>query len=171
MSKIKTLLQGKGLSHPLHPALVHLPVAAWSLSLVADLSSFFMSYGEAAGTLARMSYWLILVGLIFAVPTAMTGLAEFVDVPPKTKARSVAWAHMSLNVFLIGAYVLQILWRVPGDVSENVLIVNGTCFVLLAISGYLGGRLVYHYRVGVRSYENPQRRTHPEDHRVLDQNH
>lgn len=44
------------------------------------------------------------------------------------------------------------------------IILNG-----LLILGYLGGKLTYHYRVGVRSQENLQRLSHPEDHKVLSQ--
>jgi uncharacterized membrane protein len=34
---IKSFLQGKWLGHPLHPALVHIPVGAWTAALIFDL--------------------------------------------------------------------------------------------------------------------------------------
>ena len=43
---LKALLQGKPLKHPLHPILVHLPIALFLISFLLDIGSFIWGGAE-----------------------------------------------------------------------------------------------------------------------------
>src|SRR3546814_14287794 len=51
-----------GTRHPLHPALVHFPVACWSLATIADVASLWL--GQPAWWLAGV---LLVIGTIAAL--------------------------------------------------------------------------------------------------------
>jgi uncharacterized membrane protein len=151
--KLKHFLQGRFMAHPLHPALVHIPVGLWIGAFVFDLASLVSDNPLVGNALVTSSYYCILLGVIMAVPAAATGLAEFVDIPRSTQARSIAFTHMTLNVLLLAGYIVQLTIRnlaLP-RVEMGVFAFNLVEFLFLGISGYLGGRMAYALRVGSRA--------------------
>ena len=56
--------------HPLHPAMVAVPIGAWIASLVFDVGSRVAGDGEF---LARGSRWLIALGVLGALAAAVFG--------------------------------------------------------------------------------------------------
>ena len=150
--KLIELLQGRFMSHPLHPALVHFPIGLWSASFIFDLLSVFQADPITANYFVVTSWYCLLLGVIGALPTAVTGIAEFMTIPRSTKAQVLALTHMALNVLLIATYIAQVSLRETGDprVSLPMIVVNGIAFMVLGISGYIGGKLAYEYRIGSR---------------------
>ncbi|MEO5667485.1 MAG: DUF2231 domain-containing protein, partial [Bdellovibrionota bacterium] len=136
---LKTFLQGKALSHPLHPVLVHIPIGAWILSFIFDVIGFVSSEASLRASMVQSSYWCLVVGIIVVLPTMATGLAEFVDVPAHTTAQKIGWAHMGVNFLVTVIYLLQIMMRSAEGATARVVIINGISFLLLGVSGYLGG--------------------------------
>ena len=80
--------------HPLHPALVHFPVACWSLATFADLAS--LRLGEPAWRLAGM---MLAIGTLSALAAMGAGLFEF--------AR-IAEGSPALPTLAPGQYKLQV---------------------------------------------------------------
>src|SRR6185437_7671358 len=74
--------------HPLHPALVHFPVACWSLAVLADFAS--LRFGTAAWS---WSGGLLAVGCAMAVLAMLAGMLELARVP-EGAALQDAWWHM-----------------------------------------------------------------------------
>src|SRR5207247_10754953 len=62
--------------HPLHPAVVHFPVALWSVSLVWDA----LAAWTGAATWWHAGFWCLVAGLVMALPAAATGLMEFITI-------------------------------------------------------------------------------------------
>jgi uncharacterized membrane protein len=154
---IKHILQGRFLRHPLHPMLVHLPVALWPLSLVSDI--LYMSTDDVF--FARASFYLIGVGILVALLAAATGAAELIDVPRRTLAMRIGLTHGILNVLIAGLYLLSFFSRgslstgSDGIVTSTELLLNVISVGLLMVSGYLGGLLVYEHGVGLRTENAP----------------
>ncbi|HUP57284.1 MAG TPA: DUF2231 domain-containing protein [Bdellovibrionota bacterium] len=156
---IKEILQGRFLRHPLHPMLVHMPVALWPLSLVSDIIS--MSSGDPF--FARASFYMIGIGIAIALLAAVTGAAELIDVPRRTLAMRIGLTHGVLNLLIAGLYLLNFFARgdlstgSDGVVTSTDLILNVISVGLLMVSGYLGGLLVYEHGVGLRTEEAPSK--------------
>ncbi|HLD99755.1 MAG TPA: DUF2231 domain-containing protein [Bdellovibrionota bacterium] len=148
----KYLLQGRFMRHPLHPLLVHLPVGLWIGSLIFDI--IFLASGNA--NLAIASYYSMLIGIIAVALAAPTGLADYVTIPANTRPKRLATTHMIMNVGITVLYLINLIVRrsaeggVPTFVTTGQFIFSIICVVLLGISGYLGGLLVYNYGVGYR---------------------
>jgi uncharacterized membrane protein len=147
--------------HPLHPALVAVPIGAWIASLVFDLGSRFVDDGVF---LARGSRWLIALGVLGALAAAMVGFLDFFAIPGGTPAFRTAVVHLSLNLAVTAAYAVNFLLRdaAAPRVGWGPLALSVVSLAALAVSGYLGGKLAYRY--GVRVADES---TQSEGYRVL----
>lgn len=143
--------------HPFHPILVTVPIEAWVTSLVFDIASHVVG---GPGFLTQASEWLIAVGVIGALLAAMTGFLDLFALPGATPAFRTALIHMTLNLLVTGAYVVNFLWRYGdhtggGSVGVGQLVLSTVSVAVLGVSGYLGGKLAYRYGVRVAD-ENTQ---------------
>jgi uncharacterized membrane protein len=137
--------------HPFHPILVTVPIGAWVCSLVFDIASHVV---DDPGFLTRGSEWLIATGVLGALAAAMVGFLDLFAIPSGTPAFRTGLIHMSLNLTITVAYVLNFLWRHgtytdSGSVAGGPLALSVVSLALLGVSGFLGGKLAYHYGVRV----------------------
>ncbi|MFT3897885.1 MAG: DUF2231 domain-containing protein [Thermomonas sp.] len=144
------------MSHPLHPALVHFPIAGWSLATFADVAS--LRLGEPAW---RFAAALMAVGCAAALATMAAGLWEFTKLRDGNPALPVANRHMlfALAAFCSYATSLLLRWSNGGlhAPAMPALAASILGFILLGITGWLGGQLVYAHGVGVaRGGGSPQ---------------
>jgi len=135
--------------HPFHPILVTVPIGAWVASIVFDILSRTADDGAA---FARGAYWLIAIGVVGAAAAAVFGLLDLLGVPRDTPARRVGYAHMVLNVVVLAAFVASFIWRADRgaqlETTAGMFVLSGVALAVLAVSGWLGGKLAY--RFGVR---------------------
>jgi uncharacterized membrane protein len=143
-------LQGNWLKHPLHPALVHIPTALWPAALVFDLLSRFR--GE--NVFVQLAYYAIVLGLIGALLAIPTGFADWTDIRREKPAWKLGLYHLILNV------VVSILWAInwglrvgsfqtASSVQPSLVGLSILATLLLFVSGYLGGRMIYAYGINV----------------------
>lgn len=137
--------------HPFHPILVTVPIGAWVASLVFDLASWVVA---DPGFLTQGSVWLIGLGVLGAVAAALVGLLDLFAIPTGTPAFRLGLVHMTLNLTVTAAYAVNFAWRQagygqPGPVAAGMLALSVASVIVLAVSGFLGGKLAYRYGVRV----------------------
>ncbi|WP_375481286.1 DUF2231 domain-containing protein [uncultured Mycobacterium sp.] len=137
--------------HPFHPILVTVPIGAWVSGSVFDIASHIVA---APGFLAQGSEWLIAIGIIGALLAAMIGFLDLLAMPTGTRAFRVALLHMTLNVAIVSAYIVNFIWRhssygQPAAVGLGPLVLSACSLAVLMVSGFLGGMLSYRYGVRV----------------------
>lgn len=136
--------------HPIHPALVSLPIGAFVLSVGADIASFFVS---DPGTFVTMGFWTIVVGVAGALFAGVFGLMDLAAIPRGTKAFQVGVTHLVLNVAVIALFAVNLLVRPDSGaaiaVGAGPLAISLVALALLAAAGWLGGELAYRYGVRV----------------------
>lgn len=131
---VKDVLSGTPTGHPLHPALVAVPIGAFAGAALLD----------ATGDDAAASRRLIGFGLLAAVPSAAAGLSDWGDT--EGAERRVGVAHALGNTAGLG--LLAASWlarRSPGGGKALALAGLGA----IGVSGWLGGHLTYALGVGV----------------------
>jgi uncharacterized membrane protein len=150
-----TVLAGR-YGHPLHPALVAVPIGAWIASFVFDIASHLVSDPDP---LAQASRWLIALGVLGAVAAATIGFLDLLGIPTGTRVFRIGLVHMSINLAVTAAYVIGFLIRGDGDgpVGWGALVLSGVALAALTVSGYLGGELAYRYGVRVADEATQQR--------------
>ncbi len=168
---LRSLLEGKPLRHPLHPILIHFPLALFSLSLVLDLLSLVL---DQAGVYLRGSLYIMTAGVVAALLAMGPGLVDFGAIRRDSRAKRIAAGHAVLNTTAVAVYAVDVWFRwgrwdtsaaAPADrVPAPGLLLSLVGLGLLTVSGYLGGRMVYGYGVAVGRH----RRSAPEpDHTIV----
>jgi uncharacterized membrane protein len=136
--------------HPIHPMLVVFPIGLWIFSFVSDLI-FVLGGPERWNDVA---FYTMAGGLIGALVAAVPGLFDMFSISDP-KAGKIAWNHMILNLVAVALFAVDLYLRTrsaPGAPLPIFLSVVGV--VVLGISGWLGGEMVYVHGVGV---EQPAR--------------
>lgn len=141
-------MQGKAtlLGHPIHPMLVPFPIAFFVGALISDIISH---WGDPVFW-PRMSVVLIGLGIIGALLAAVFGFVDYLTAPLSEGAKKTATTHLILNLIVVVIFVIAFFVRL-GDatsVAGYVLTVLGV--VVLCVSGYLGGKLVFEGGVGMK---------------------
>lgn len=137
------------LKHPLHPMLVPIPIATFTLALAGDIS-----YVKT-----RQDFWYRFssvnmgIGLAGALAAAVPGLIDYGTVVPG-KAKHHATKHALLNVGIIGLFGANLALRALTDARHGRALrasVGLTTLgaALLGYSGWIGADLVYEHRIGV----------------------
>jgi uncharacterized membrane protein len=127
----RELLQGEWLGHALHPLMTDLPIGFWTSANVLDLVG-----GPSARPAARR---LVGLGIACAVPTALTGLAEWAGLHT-ARDRRTASAHALGNVVALACYTAS--WRARRREHWRTGVVLGLVGASAAsVSGFLGGHL------------------------------
>jgi uncharacterized membrane protein len=135
--------------HPLHPALVAVPIGAWIASFVFDVASHLV---DEPGFLTQGSRWLIGIGVLGALAAAMVGFLDLFAIPTGTRVFRIGLVHMSINLCVTAAYIVDFLIRggpATAPVGWGPLVLSAVALSALGVSGYLGGELAYRYGVRV----------------------
>lgn len=135
--------------HPFHPILVTIPIGTWVASLVFDL----MGLGaEDPSPFALGAQVLIAIGIIGALLAAVFGFIDFTGIAAGTPAKRTAIIHLSLNLGAVVLFAVNYFVRAASDhddVNITGLVLTIIGLAALGVSGWLGGKLAYHYGVRV----------------------
>lgn len=134
---VRDLLQGKWFGHALHPAVVAVPLGLWTSATTLDL----LKPGRAADA----STLLVGLGVLAAVPAALTGAAEISEAPQKQKRVGVI--HVLANTSGLVCQTLSFVARKSGHHRTGA----GLSLVAVGFAGwggYLGGHMSIARKVG-----------------------
>ena len=134
--------------HPIHPMLVPFPIGLWVFSFICDL---IFAFGAGAPVWKTVALYTMVGGTIGALAAAIPGLIDLLSLPPEP--RKTAVIHMSINLTIVVLFAIDIWMRLSaGDAgagSNNPTWLSLAAIVLLLVSGWLGGKLVYESGVAV----------------------
>ncbi len=148
-SRAGAVLRGSWLGQPLHPTLTDIPLGMWTAASVLDLADVL---GDADSHPAAQR--LVGVGLLTAVPTALTGWADWTGIAPAQQRVGVA--HAGLNVTAVGLYAGSWAARRRGHHGTGAALALGGGAISV-VARYLGAHLASvrasasQQRPGVRS--------------------
>jgi uncharacterized membrane protein len=126
--------------------LVPIPIGLWIFSFVCDLTFVL---GTGVSLWYTLSFWTMIGGLVGAVIAAVPGVIDMLSLTGQPKR--LALTHMALNATIIVVYAVNLGMRIQGASIAGVpLVLSAVAIGLLAISGWLGGHMVYVHRVGVQ---------------------
>jgi len=126
--RAKDWLNGVWLGHALHPALTDVTIGAWSTGFMLDVVG------------RREADAAITIGVLSAIPTAMSGAADFADT--SEEPRRIALIHGLLNATGLVCMLGSLLAR-RGDKRALGFGLSTLGLGLTGVSAWLGGELVY----------------------------
>ncbi|KRW72197.1 hypothetical protein BBI09_07650 [Stutzerimonas xanthomarina] len=133
--------------HPLHPMLIHFPVAALTGLLPVDLA-YLWTLDEFWW---RAGLWLSGVGALGGWVASIFGLIDLISVR-QIRLKITAWCHAILAVMMLSLASLNWVLRYHDEAVSMqywALYLSAITAALIALAAYLGGRLVYEHAVGV----------------------
>ena len=134
------LMSARVAKHPIHPMLVVFPLGLWVAALVFDII-----YAVTGQPTMRVGAGVILAAIPgFVDWLALTG-----------RAARIGTYHMLLNLGAVAIFAVNWLVRTRvGADSPWPLVLSIVGVIGVAVSGWLGGELVYAHRVGVEDEED-----------------
>jgi uncharacterized membrane protein len=150
MKWLLDFLKGKWLGHPLHPILVHVPMAMWPGALVFDL----ISQWKGSNAMVRLAFYAIVFGLAASLLAVPAGLVDWSGIKKEKPAWKIGLYHMTLNLVVALLFAVNLglrlrTFREATAVAGAPLALSLIGTVLLVGSAYLGGLLVYDYGISV----------------------
>jgi uncharacterized membrane protein len=153
--------------HPIHPMLIVFPVGLWIFSCICDLI-YAMGWGGAVWK--DVAFYTMAGGVVGALLAAIPGLIDLISISDQ-KTKKLGITHMILNLIVVGLFAYNLWVRYSDPISSTLpyaLSIIG--LVLLAISGWLGGEMVYVRGVGVDMDRDVRTVEEDYDKRVEDRN-
>jgi nitrite reductase/ring-hydroxylating ferredoxin subunit/uncharacterized membrane protein len=134
--RLRDLLHGVWLGHPLHPVLIHAPIGAFLSAAILDLTPG----GQRAATT------LTAVGVSSSLPAAAAGLTDWSSLAPEQ--RRIGLVHAAGNTVALGLYTASLAARLRGRRGVGQLL-GYLGLATAGASAYLGGHLSYQQGAGV----------------------
>lgn len=137
------VLHGEWLGHPLHAAMVTIPVGSWSAGFVMDM----LSFTPGSRKLRRGADVATAIGLAGAMGAAVAGIADWSTT--RGEAKRAGFVHGATNMAIAGFYGASLFARVGKQRTLGIAL-SSVGYGLLIFSSWLGGELSYRFGVGVR---------------------
>ena len=150
----KSKVGGKPMK-PIHPMLVHFPIALLVVSVLAD----FLAFLGAGDSLSDAGWWTLLGAAVSAVFAVFAGLFDMYRALLTEAMHERVHKHMKVGIALAAVITALAVWRGMIHFEQDVelgwtyIAVAFLAVGLAAFQGWLGGELVYTHGVGVRSQE------------------
>jgi uncharacterized membrane protein len=149
MTTLTNLLRGFP-GKPSHPPLTDASIGAYTVGVAMLVLG---ALGLEEEQMAHGALLAISGGLILALPTALTGLLDWLQIEKGSPARTTATVH--LFTMLTATVLFALTWIVQLDGYKDDAVKTGAWVLglgaeaLLAAGGYIGGSIVFVYGVRV----------------------
>ncbi len=141
VGRIRDLLHGVPLGHPVHPPLATFSLGCWLATAVLDLTR----------SDPRAARALLATGVGAAIPTAAAGIADWSTL--HREQQRVGIVHALSNLTAAGLYTASLLLRLDGkERTGRVLAFAGLSAA--SLGGYLGGHLAFRLAAGANHAES-----------------
>lgn len=146
--KLIEFLQGKWLGHPLHPAIVHVPIGAWLAACALDVA---IAADWTEGGPHYLALYCVLFGLAGALLAVAPGLADWTGIKREKPAWKLALYHLLLNAAAVVVWIVNAVLRLKTEelVTPSILTTSVIGTLLVLASGYLGSLIVFDHGVSV----------------------
>lgn len=157
--------------HPLHPLLVALPIGLFAWTLFADI--VYLATGHDKSWY-DISFYSGLAAIVTALVAALPGFGDYLTMALYSDARIMATVHMLFNLTTVLLFVIAaaLAWddgATSGGSLAAVIVLHAIGVGLLAVSGALGGEMVYRHHLAMIPDDADQALSERRRHQALEQ--
>jgi len=139
------------LGHPVHPALVAIPIGLLVWTLVSDIVYV------ASGTdhmWYDIAFWTGIAAIGTALVAALPGFGDYFTVALNSEARDMATAHMVLNLGTVVLFFVAMMLMLDDGATSGgrlgfTVVLHVLGVGLASLSGWLGGEMVFRHNIGM----------------------
>jgi uncharacterized membrane protein len=146
---LMTLIRGFP-GKPSHPPLTDVAIGAYTVGVAMLVLGVF---GVEEEQMAHGALLAIGGGLAVSLPTALTGLLDWLQIEKETPRRTIATVHLVTMLLATAAFAVTFATHLDGydegSVEGYVAVLGLIAEGLLTAGGYLGGTLVFVYGIRV----------------------
>lgn len=134
-----TVLERVGFTHPVHPAITHIPMGMVMGAFIFTLAAWRLQKDD----LMRTAHHCAILALIFVIPTAIAG---YMDWQYRFDAEMSVWIVLKIILaasLLVGLVIAVLFGNFEDTRKEKMLIIYGICLGMCIGLGFSGGELQY----------------------------
>jgi nitrite reductase/ring-hydroxylating ferredoxin subunit/uncharacterized membrane protein len=148
---LRDVLDGVWLGAPLHPALTDVPLGSWTAATTFDA----LDVVRSDDALARPADAALAVGVLAALPAALTGLNDWSYL--RGDSKRIGTVHALLNATGLALNVTSLVLRRRGR-RAPARVVSAAAYTGALVSAHLGGQLSFGLgvRVNRTAFESPE---------------
>lgn len=135
--------------HPLHPAVVPLPIGMLTAAALSDVAYLL----TREGFFARMSRWLLGGGIVSGLLAAPLGALDLSTIRAARTPMGLAHGGGNLAILALSALSLVMRRRAGSRIPGPAVALTLLGALLLAVTGWLGGELSYRKGIGVLPHD------------------
>ncbi|MEX0645114.1 MAG: DUF2231 domain-containing protein [Parvularculaceae bacterium] len=150
-----------------HPIFVHFVVAFLLTAPFFFLAAALAPASGAKTSLLATADWMLALGVVFALSAVGAGLQAYYTVAHDEPSHLAMTDHRNFALATAGVFSALGLWRFIDRKKPPTLLFALILFAaasLLATTAWKGGRLVYHYGLGVDTLPEAEGPGHSHDH-------
>ncbi len=137
--------------HPIHPALIALPIGLFAWALASDIIYVATDKNEMWYDIA---FWSGVAGIVTALIAALPGFGDYFTMAIKSDARNIATTHMVLSLTVTTLFVVAAVLAYDHNALDGgrlglVVALHAIGVGVLGLSGWLGGEMVYRHHLAV----------------------
>jgi uncharacterized membrane protein len=141
---------------PLHPALVHFPIALITLAVVAEFIGFFAGSAQAR----TVAWWSLVAALIGVAITVLFGYIDMWRATLAPATHELIHVHLKIGWIIAVATLLLAIWRwrlrmhvmnapdARSAVGGGYLTCAAVLLCLVLFQGWFGGEIAYSFGAG-----------------------
>lgn len=139
IENVYAILESVGFTHPLHPAMTHIPMGMVMGAVVFRIVSLIPKFKH----LAKSGYYCVILGLLGIAPTVVTGIMDW-----QYRFNGI-WDFLIIAKMILAVALTIVLFIIAAkDDADNPGINNKTFLYLFALIiaiglGFCGGELGY----------------------------
>lgn len=146
----RKILLGRLFGHPIHPMLVHFPTALFLAGFLFDTGGILLN----KPWFFSASFYVILLGLGTGFAATVFGLVDYVKLSSEPDLFRTATWHGGIQfiVLMVFGVIAGLKFQAYPDMeSPSILEIGfmGGTLAIMLIGNYLGGELVFTYKVGI----------------------
>jgi uncharacterized membrane protein len=126
--------------HPIHPMIVPMAIGLFVFSFICDL----IQIGSGDPVWSTLALYTMGGGIIGALCAAVFGFIDLISLSP-SRAKTIGIWHMVINLTIVVLFAVDFWIRIGGmETGPRVpFILSLIAIILLVVSGWLGGEMVY----------------------------
>lgn len=142
---------------PLHPMLVHFPIALLFASVLFDMTSTVLT----RESLREGAFWLLGLGFLGGIAAAIAGGQAEGAAEKAGVAEALIETHETMAYITLGMMALLLLYRLllrnrfTTRAFATYLVAAALGLVAVSATGHTGGTLVYEHGAGVNTAQVP----------------